>query len=628
MKRVFSELTVAVNPAKRQRGSAVAYHTRSQRPTLTGLYRRQVRATCWIAATKTRNFMLNDTLVDWLALKDRSWNPRGKRGKKIENDSFLGYIMRRGCEFEEELVKHINANQTPIVKVSEKITPETVAETKRLMMSGVPVIHSAPVRNPDDGTQGVIDLLVRSDYLQHIVETCPLTDEEQVIKAPNLNGDYHYVVIDVKFSTLPLRSNGVTLLNSGSYPAYKAQCLIYTDAIGRIQGYTSRYAYIMGRRWKYTSKDVAHHNLTCIDRLGVIDYTGWDKPYVQRTKDALKWVRDLHTEGKNWSVSPPTRDELYPNMCVKGVWDSEKKQIADDLAEITSLWYCGVKNRQKAFDNNVKSWRDPRCTSDTIGQHGVRGSTIDAMLEINRQDDIKISPAVIKNDAHEWKSDVNEVYVDFEMFTDLFAPFNEIPHQRKTDMMFMIGVYHRSFKDPDVWTYTSFIAKEATYDEEFRIMDEFTGLIADLGNPKLWYWFAEKRQWNTSECRQFDRAKQAENFEEKAVMRSDHISDNWSDLDWCDLMDVFKQEPVVLKDCFAFGLKEISAAMRKHGMITTKIDSECDNGLKAMIKAWDCYKSEENPDKCAVMKDIEVYNKFDCKVLWDMHTYLRENHRE
>ena len=85
-------------------------------------------------------------------------------------------------------------------------------------------------------THGIIDLLVRSDYLHKLVDECPLTQDE--IKIPNKldTKSYHYIVIDIKFSTLPLRSDGKHLLNSGSYPAYKAQCLIYTQAVGLIQG--------------------------------------------------------------------------------------------------------------------------------------------------------------------------------------------------------------------------------------------------------------------------------------------------------------------------------------------------------------------------------------------------------
>ena len=66
--------------------------------------------------------------------------------------------------------------------------------------------------------------------------------------------------------------------------------------------------------------------------------------------------------------------------------------------------------------------------------------------------------------------------------------------------------------------------------------------------------------------------------------------------------------------------------MREHNMITTKLESECCSGLMAMIKAWNCYKNKSDPLDAPVMKDILTYNEFDCKVMWDMITYLRKNH--
>jgi len=45
-----------------------------------------------------------------------------------------------------------------------------------------------------------------------------------------------------------------------------------------------------------------------------------------------------------------------------------------------------------------------------------------------------------------------------------------------------------------------------------------------------------------------------------------------------------------------------------------------------MVKAWQCYNKNKNPDSCLIMKDIEKYNTFDCKVLWDILEYLRKNH--
>ena len=43
------------------------------------------------------------------------------------------------------------------------------------------------------------------------------------------------------------------ILNSQKYSAYKAQCLVYTEAVGLIQGYTAPIAFILGRRNKNTT---------------------------------------------------------------------------------------------------------------------------------------------------------------------------------------------------------------------------------------------------------------------------------------------------------------------------------------------------------------------------------------
>jgi len=252
--------------------------------------------------------MLKDPLVDWLkthrkfTLGDKS-NKSNKSNKSTnEFDGFTTFIMKKGVEFEDKLVKYINSHRSPIVTVSEFITAESVKKTIDLMKEGVPIIHSAPVKNSINHTQGVIDLLVRSDYLHRIIDKCPLTDEERIIESPKLGHDFHYVVIDVKFSTVPLRADGKHLLNSGSYPAYKGQCLVYTDAIGLIQGYTSRYAFILGRRWRYTQQDIKYNSFSCLDKLGVIDYKKIDKSYINQTKNALKWVRNNRKYGHHWSV--------------------------------------------------------------------------------------------------------------------------------------------------------------------------------------------------------------------------------------------------------------------------------------------------------------------------------------
>jgi len=604
--------------------SSIAYHTRSRNRRLftNGIPKKKRRNNrLWVSATKTRNFMLKDCLVDWLKLVKNKGKNKGKNN--MRNNEFTGFsrfIIDKGNEFEDELVKYIDTNIFPVVKVADgkdACVKVNFEKTKKLMLDGTPIIHSAPVRTKNN-TGGIIDLLVRSDYLKYLVEDNPLSAEYETKKAPNLQGDYHYTVIDIKFSTLPLRADGIHLLNSDSFPAYKVQTYIYTQAVGEIQGYESRYAFILGRRWRYTSKKTTFKEFNCLDKLGVIDYENIDADYKNMTKDAVKWVRDLKNDGEKWTVNPPSRTELYPNMCKdSGIWNKEKAKIAKNIGDITQLWYCGVKNRDVALKNGIRSWKDEDCNSSKIGQNGSRGLVIDKIININKQKTDKIYPVIIENNIYKWKSrEENELFVDFETMGDVFAGFDQLPRQPCTEIIFMIGV---SWVENDKVVYKSFICNENTLAEEFRIMNEFNIFTEEKGYPPLYFWHAEKVFWERAENRQMERRDISE--EQTRI-----ISDNWKINDWRDLANVFRTEPIVIKDCFNFGLKDISKSMRKFGMIKSKIESKCNSGMDAMVGAYQCYRDYENPSTCTLMKDIEKYNKFDCEVLQEIIEYLRNNH--
>jgi len=481
------------------------------------------------------------------------------------------------------------------------------------MMNGTPVIHSAPVKNKQNNTGGVIDLLVRSDYIEVLVSESPITDIEKRISAPKLGKNFHYVVIDIKYSTLPLRSDQRHLLNTGNYPAYKAQLCIYNQAISKIQGYLPRYSFIMGRRCNYTTKGVSNTEYNCLKKLGVVDFEGVDNQYIKRTKKSIQWVRNVNENGREWTIYPPSTPELYPNMCVdSGIWNKEKEKISDRIGEITSVWNCSVKNRHIAAQNDIKSWKDPYCISSNLGIKGKRAAIIDKILSINRQSNDKIWPKKLETDISKIGE---EMFVDFETLSDVFSDFSNLPQQTPMGMIFMIGV---GFVEEGKWVYKSFTCTEPTYEEEYRIMNEFSELVKDKNNPQLHYWHAEKSFWNYAESRQFELAT---DFEIK-----DNISDNWKDFKWTDLCSLFKSEPIVLKGCFKFGLKDIAKTMREHKMIKSSNNSSCDTGMTATHKAWECYHKTDNAIDSDELKDIENYNEFDCHVLWDIIDYLRKNH--
>ena len=564
-----------------------------------------------IHATDLKNYMQKDHIVDLLK---KSIIP-------ISNSNgFTTFIMNKGCEFEQELVKYINNYKCKVISVGS-YCEKNIKKTINLMKQGIPIIHSAPLKNNLNNTGGTADLLVRSDYLHKIINECPLSANEQKIKSPTLGFHFHYVVIDIKFTTIPLRSDGRHILNIGMFPSYKAQTLIYNDALSLIQGYKSRYTYILGRRWKYNNKYGNFFSLECLDKLGVIDYQGVDKDYIKRTKDAVKWIKSINeTKIKDIKGSPPLG--IYPNMCVDaGVWNREKQIIADNIGDITNLWFCGPKNRDIALKNGITSWRDKRCNSKTVGIKGIRAKTLNAIIKINHQNKIKIMPKKIKNTLIRKYDTISEIYVDFETLSDIFSPFTELPKQEKTDMIFMIGV---GWDSNGVWNYKNFTCNKSTLDEEFRIMNDFTTFMKDNKVKTKFFWNADKRFWDTAERRQFDRLAADKDTED----RKDIISDEWKLHlnNWIDLCEIFKKEPVVIKDCFNFGLKNIANSMYKHKLISTKIESECSNGLMASINAWKEYQTNPDAINSLVIKDIMKYNEFDCKVMWDILNYLRKNH--
>ena len=61
-------------------------------------------------------------------------------------------------------------------------------------------------------------------------------------------------------------------------------------------------------------------------------------------------------------------------------------------------------------------------------------------------------------------------------------------------------------------------------------------------------------------------------------------------------------------------------------MITVCMESDCSNGMTAMLDAWKVYQTTSEPANSTIMKDISKYNEFDVKVLSEMISYLRTNH--
>lgn len=590
----------------------------------------------WVSATATRNYLLDDGLLDVLKHKGSTLTKlntkyqdtiaSGDRNDYVvptdnTGDNFVTSIMQQGVKFEKKVINLIveKLGNKNIINIGGDCNARSHAKylnTIKAMKDGVPVIYQGIVRNYTNKTYGVCDLIVRSDWLSKLYD--------QKIKTKKKC----YVVIDIKFKTLSLKADGIHLRNDGIMKAYKSQLCIYNDALGIMQGYKPPVAYIMGWRWKYTCRKIEYRGENCFDRLGHIDYTTCDKEYITKTKAAVKWLNLVATTSHEWDLStlPLPHPQLYPNMCnhYDYPYYNVKKKFAEDIGEISLLWKCGPKQRKAAHAKGIYTWDDPKCTTDTLAIGGKFTSKIvDRILSANRSDS-NILPIHITSNYDDWKNKKQlEFFVDFEMTCSVFTEFDDLPNADGEALIFMIGIGHiiRNENGSDEWVFKNFTLDRLTREGENQICEDMYQYIKSLQRkfgcfepPFLYHWsHAEPSAWKRSISRYAN-------------------NDGWKKLMWSDLLKVFQTEPIGIKGCLDYKLKNVAKAFYKYGYITSIWDngSSCVDGADAAVGAYKIEKETVESgtpfNEAPLAQEIIKYNEVDCKVLQQILYWLRENH--
>lgn len=582
----------------------------------------------WVSPSAIFNYMRDDPLLDWLKLyasnetlpyylKDYDTDPR-----YIDSQEFMKYLMNKGIKFEDMVMKHLyHKFPNDIIKVGEFTdarSNQRYLETIEFINKKTPIIYQAVLHNQENKTYGMPDLLVRSDYMPKIFK-------EFIYNMEDDEKNTFYYVIDIKYHTLGLKSDGFRI-GGELLKKYRGQLWIYNEALSKIQNYNPNKAFILGRAWSYKSRGLTYTGNEWFDRLGCIDFLepNGDEYTNVKVARALQWIRDLRKDGENWSLVPPTRDELRPNMCNKqdAPYGIVKQALASETADITELWQCGVTHRAYALENNIKSWKDPRCTSVTLNRNSETIAPIlNQMLKVNRGQQLFI-PKKIKTEFHNWRNPESlEFYIDFEFINNVVSDkLNTSGFTSATSNLFMIGVGHIENGE---WQFRHFTTKVINEQEEERIFKEFheyvyakmveKGYDPDVEQPRFIHWY--RVEWD-------EYHKAFAKFNMSAFPT--HINR------WFDLQLLFKQEPISIKGSLGYGLKSIAKAMYSHGMIETVWDGSIDDGLSAMVGAWKASEEalEKNIDMRTTpkMRDIIKYNEVDCKTLYEILDYLRKYH--
>ena len=571
----------------------------------------------WVSATETKNYILNDPILDWFNLFGGKYNITTDK-KQNNTYDFNEYIMTKGIEFETAIITNLKKRfKDKIIAIAnsyEGYSTNKLNTTIECMRQGIPFIFHGVLHNKQNNTYGIPDILIRSDYLNKITECDEIDDT--INNGSTFSNKWHYRAVEIKYTTLKIHNDYI--YNIGNISSYKSQAIIYNEALATIQQYNPQIAYLFGRRINTNNKKYMGFY-----KLGKIDILNKDKEIKGKTEKAIKWMKELKRDGATWNINPPTREELYPNMCntFDYPWRSVKKELATKLKDITMMWRCGVNDRKHAFKSNIIKWNNPKWKNMTTG---TKKETLHSIIKINSQRKNKIS--ICKNtDTFKRIKNKNNIdfYVDFETCGDLNHDFDEYinydnnytiePETRNNTIVFMIGVgwIHPISGE---WVFKTFITEKITFVNEKKILMEWIKYMKDISREYNNNKKPQVYHWSPAEVSCYNNCCERHNIK--------------FNIKWNDLLILFKNSPITLKGVYNFGLKNVAKKMYENKMIKTSWEDNDLDGLGAMVATWNCDDKIYKEGKGILsdfkeMKEIIKYNEIDCKVMWDILDYVK-----
>jgi hypothetical protein len=566
----------------------------------------------WLSPSSARNYFAQDTLLDWLDLfgESRGFVRDDKRPGYAPNLDMGVFLREKGRSFEAAVLRVIKSRFDVVEVPFESDSRERAAQlTEQAIHDGAPLIYQGVLLDHTHNLYCRPDFIVRSDILALLSSECPLSDDELALPR-------HYRVMDSKFTTCELNRHGL-LGTSGSDGYRAAQLLAYNRALAAVQGYFPPMAYILGR----SCTQGRERSTSCLDRLAPADME--DADIAAKLDTAVAWLRRLRSEGNSWQLLPePSVDELRPNMSntQDSPWHAAKKEINEQLHDLTSLWQVSPIKRQLGLAHGVSRWDDPKCRAELFDLSVDRTRILQAVIESQGPNSPLVTPRHISGEREQWhEPGAIEFFVDFETVNDLDDDFSSMPQRGGQPLIFMIGC---GYEDKGDWQFECFIADRLTQEAEAKTIEAWLNHMSRIAgqrgveSPLVFH-------WSPAETSSLSNAYNS--------ARERHPSATWPEPNWYDFLGrVVRKEPVTTKGALAFGLKAIAKAMFAHGLIRTRWQDGPVDGLAAMIGAWRCEAEARETGvtlpNLPLMRSIADYNEVDCKVMWEIISYLRANH--
>lgn len=616
-----------------------------------------------ISATKLINYIRSDCIIDYLDILEKNdytigssteeFVPMSKNKRRMEDPAFdereikknkssFDYIIDNGYKFEniifEEIHKKmIDKNEIDkLIEISElDINIQYYKTVQCLLTRSHDIILGAVLINNDDKTFGYPDIIVSGYWLNKYISNVQLDS----IKCDRSS----YYIIDIKSSTIKLNSNGAHISNGIQYVGYKSQLYIYTNALNKIlsNDKPQTIAFILGKKYNFTSLN-KKISINSFGTLGICDFTYETKIGINFKiiiPKAIEWINELDKNWLTYRLGPINNDNLYPNM--KNHYDKSYKKIKKSVAkfnnEITLIWYCGITNRNLAWNAGIKKYNDPNLTAKILGfgTNSTKTNILNSMLKLSHTNQNLLFSK--SNNVMNWqKKEKYEFFVDFETYNydnilDENIDQDYIENLNK-QQIYMIGV---GYYDNTEYKFKCFITKYSSNNNINKLINDKINKKCDIDSyifcdgeldlivqfVDFIYYYSEHQacrliHWSNAEPIIFN----------KKIL--DYKLEFKYKLPWYDLLDIFKDSsnPIIIKECFGFGLKEIVNKLNEYSYIKIKW-SDLDDGLLSSFIARDIYdnnliKPSTETDSLSMI-DIVEYNYIDCRALYELILWMR-----
>ena len=536
-----------------------------------------------------RNYINNDPVCDYFQLQTHLNN--NMNFERDTNNYFNKYVNKVSSDFIDDFFNNI-INKSKIYYPDITFTKfNNINKTIQKIYDNIPLIINPILMNDK------YKLIVKCDIMIKKHLFIKIFNEIKNVSFYSVKND-EYLIINIVPEILTFKSGCREISNT--YNVFYNKCGLYAFN-SALRKYVNRnnYYFLFGKDYKYNNQ--------LLNKRECIGLVIFDNIYRDKINNSLNWL-DRLKENKLILFPNPSSIELYPNMNNKqSCWENEKKKLAHKLKEITLIWRISYEDRNRLISMGITEWDNPYLLNNLYELKDTNTRDIqERIIHMNKHDNLIMEPRNISRDFKDiLKPDNNEFILDIESVLNLETKGSYFNTDIQKDLpnICIIGLI---IVNGDNFVFKDFTIDDLTIESEKYNINNWLNFISKYDEIKIYHWgHAEKTYLENIH----------KSFPDIKLPRMKLI----------DLLHFFRQEPIIIKDCFNFSLKTIGKNMYKHGLIKSTW-SDTDNGLDAMIKFKEiCFKKDKNIPlkRYNEISEIIEYNKMDCVILKEILEYLR-----